>query len=40
MSDEFDLNQAYSIKTPEDSIRHYKNTARIYDTSFAEEMDS
>ena len=39
MGDEFDLGEAYSLKTPEDSIKHYKNTARIYDTSFAAEMD-
>ena len=39
MNNKFDLNQAYSLKTPEDSIRHYQNTARIYDTGFAEEMD-
>lgn len=34
-----DLNDAYSLKTPEDSIQLYATWAEDYDTSFAEAQD-
>ncbi len=39
MSDphDHDLDSAYALKTPEDSVRFYKDWAEEYDTGFAEE---
>ena len=35
MSKKLDLNKAYSLKTPNDSVKLYKKWAQTYDADFA-----
>lgn len=39
MQDDHDLDGAYALKTPEDSVRYYRDWADSYDTAFAGAMD-